>query len=62
MKIGNKSLITSKILTPKVEGAIVIAEGANNILIKTNIINAVSSVTGLPEYKVQVFEMKVANN
>ena len=57
-KIGNKSLITSKILTPKVEGAIVIAEGANNILIKTNIINAVSSVTGLPEYKVQVFEKK----
>ena len=58
MKIGNKTLITSKSVMPKVEGAIVIAEGAKNINIKTDIIKAVSSVTGLAEYKVQVFEMK----
>ena len=58
MIIGSKSLVTSKVLTPKVEGAIVIAQGAKNISIKTDIINAVSSVTGLPEHKVQVFEMK----
>ena len=55
---GSKTLITSKTLNPKIEGAIVIAQGAKNINIKSDIVNAVSSVTGLPEYKVQVFEMK----
>lgn len=42
---------------PKVEGAIVIAEGGDNINIKTNIIQAVSAVTGLATHKVQVFKM-----
>lgn len=54
---GTNTPITSKTLTPKVEGAIIIAKGAKDINIKTNIINAVSAVTGLAEYKVQVFEM-----
>ena len=43
---------------PKVEGAIVIAEGGGNVTIKSNIIQAVSAVTGLATYKVQVFEMQ----
>ena len=55
---GSKTLITSKSVMPKVEGAIIIAEGAKNINIKTDIIKAVSAVTGLPEHKVQVFSMK----
>lgn len=49
--------ITEKIVMPKIEGAIVIAEGGENITIKTNIIQAVSAVTGLPTHKVQVFKM-----
>jgi len=56
-KNGEKVPITKKVLMPKVEGAIITAEGANNANIKTNIIQAVSAVTGLPTYRIQVFEM-----
>lgn len=50
--------ITQKVVLPKIEGAIVIAEGGGDALIKTNIVQAVVAVTGLSTYKVQVFEMK----
>ncbi len=54
---GEKVPITKKVILPKIEGAIVIAEGANNTNTKVNIIQAVEAVTGLPTHKVQVFEM-----
>ena len=54
---GEKIPITQKIIEPKVEGAIITAKGANNAAIKTNIIQAVEAVTGLPTHKIQVFEM-----
>lgn len=49
--------ITEKVIMPKIEGAIVIAEGGENITIKSNIIQAVSAVTGLATHKIQVFKM-----
>lgn len=55
---GDNNVITQAILFPKVEGAIVIAEGGGNVTLKANIIQAVSAVTGLATYKVQVFEMQ----
>lgn len=55
---GDKKPITKKILSPKIEGAIVTAEGASNSEIKTNIVQAVEAVTGLASHKIQVFEMK----
>ena len=55
---GENKAITQTVMFPKIEGAIVIAEGGENVTIKTNIIQAVSAVTGLATYKVQVFEMK----
>lgn len=54
---GNKTLITQSVISPKIEGAIITAEGAVNPTVKTNIIQAVSAVTGLATHKVQVFEM-----
>ena len=54
---GENKPITEKIIMPKIEGAIVIAQGGENITIKTNIIQAVSAVTGLATHKVQVFKM-----
>lgn len=54
---GEKVPITKKVISPKIEGAIVIAQGASNTNIKVNIIQAVEAVTGLPTHKVQVFEM-----
>jgi len=56
---GEKTPITQKLIMPKIEGAIVTAEGGNNIDIKTNIIQAVSAATGLPTYRIQVFPMDV---
>lgn len=55
---GEKSIITSKVVSPEIKGAVVIAEGANNINVKNNIIQAVEAATGLPAHKIQVFEMK----
>lgn len=49
---------TQTVINPVVKGAIVIAEGASNATVKTNIISAVEAITGLSTYKIQVFEMK----
>ena len=43
---------------PKMEGAIVIAKGAQNTIVKENITHAVEAATGLAVHKIQVFEMK----
>ncbi|MCI8961884.1 MAG: hypothetical protein HFJ18_03060 [Clostridia bacterium] len=48
---------TQTVINPVVKGAIVIAEGASNATVKSNIISAVEAITGLATYKVQVFEM-----
>ena len=55
---GEKEPITQSIVSPKIEGAIITAQGASNADVKTNIIQAVEAVTGLAVHKVQVFEMK----
>ena len=55
---GVKVPITEKVTMPKVEGAIVLAEGANDASIKNNIIMAVEAVTGLSTHKIQVFQLK----
>lgn len=54
---ANNNAITKTVVLPKIEGAIVIAEGAGNANVKANIIQAVAAVTGVATYKVQVFPM-----
>lgn len=54
---GEKTPVTQKVVQPKIEGAIITAKGAGNVSIKTNIIQAVEAITGLPTHKIQVFEM-----
>lgn len=58
---GVKTPITQSVVNPKIEGAIITAQGANDATVKTNIIQAVEAVTGLATYKIQVFEMKGDN-
>ena len=53
----NEAVIQKQIY-PKLEGAIVIAKGAGNTSVKTNIIYAVEAATGLLTHKIQIFEMK----
>lgn len=55
---GEKTPITQKVVSPKIEGAIITATGAGNGTVKNNIVQAVEAVTGLPTHKIQVFEMK----
>ena len=54
---GDKVPITQKIIQPKIEGAIITAQGAENATTKSNIIQAVEAATGLATHKIQVFEM-----
>lgn len=49
--------IIEKSVNPKIEGAIITAEGANNSNVKADIVSAVEAVTGLATHKVQVFCM-----
>lgn len=58
---GVKTPITQSVVNPKIEGAIITAQGAGDANVKTNIIQAVEAVTGLATYKIQVFEMKGEN-
>lgn len=55
---GEKTPVTEKVVNPKIEGAIITAQGASNSNIKANIVSAVEAVTGLATHKIQVFEMK----
>lgn len=53
---GNKSAVVESVECPKVEGAIVVAKGANSVDIRSKIANAVATLVNIPAYKVQVFE------
>lgn len=55
---GQKELVTQKVINPKVEGAIILAEGAEDSAVKTNIVQAVEAVTGIATHKIQVFTSK----
>lgn len=46
----------------KLEGIVVVAEGANNLDTKINIISAVEAVTGLGKHKIKVYEMNEVQN
>lgn len=52
---GESIPATQTIISPKVEGVIVTAEGANNANVKTDIVSAIVAVTGVATHKVQVF-------
>lgn len=55
---GEKEVITQKVIMPKIEGALVLAEGANKANVKTNIIQAIEALTGLATHKIQVLQME----
>ena len=57
-KEGNQIPMTEKVIMPTIEGAVITAQGAKNANVRTNIVNAVKSATGLSMDKIQVFEME----
>lgn len=58
---GSREPVTQSVINPKIEGAIIAAEGATNADIKTKIVQAVEAATGLASHKIQVFEMTGEN-
>lgn len=54
---SNNNIVTESISSPEIQGAVIIAKGANNTKVKSDIIQAVAAATGLSTYKIQVFEM-----
>ena len=54
---SNNSIVTQSITSPQIQGAVIIARGAGDVRVKTDIIQAVSAATGLSTYKIQVFDM-----
>lgn len=54
---SNNSIVTESISSPQIQGAVIIAKGASNTRVKSDIIQAVAAATGLSTYKIQVFEM-----
>ena len=54
---SGSNVISEKTMSPKIEGAIITAKGAENSEVKTNIIAAVEAVTGIATHKIQVFKM-----
>ncbi len=56
---GQRSIVTSSVITPEIKGAVILAVGANNGVVKSNIVQVVEAATGLPTHKIQVFEMKM---
>jgi len=53
---GIKKPIVLKQLTSRIMGVVVVAEGADDITVKTNIIKAVEAVAGVPGHRIQVFK------
>lgn len=54
---GSKEPVTQSIIQPKIEGAIVVAKGADDATVKAKIIQAIEAATGIATHKIQVFEM-----
>lgn len=54
---SSSNIVTEKQIMPKIEGAIITAQGVKDSNTKSNIIAAVEAVTGLANHKIQVFEM-----
>ena len=55
---GENKPITEKVVMPVIEGAIITAQGAKDVNVKSSIVSAVEAITGLAVHKIQVFEMK----
>ncbi len=53
---GAKTAIVESVEMPKIEGAIIVAKGASTVEVRSKIATAVSSITNVPVYKIQVFE------
>lgn len=55
---GNDEPVILKVIIPEIQGVVVVAEGADDILIKAQLNNAVCTLLGIPEHRVQILKHK----
>lgn len=55
---GAETVVVSGTTYPVFKGAVIVCEGADSPLVKYNIVNAVSDLTGLSSDKISVIKMK----
>ncbi|MCX8074928.1 MAG: hypothetical protein N2749_05015 [Clostridia bacterium] len=53
---SSKTAIIESVEMPKVEGVIIVAKGAKTVDIKSKVATAISAITNVPVYKVQIFD------
>lgn len=56
---GGDGLIVIKEIKPQIRGVVVVAEGAGDIKVKTELIEAVKTIFQIPAHKVMVYEKKI---
>ncbi len=55
---GNEKPILVQEMQPEVRGVLVVAQGANNGIIRMRLVNAIEAVLGIPPHKIQVLPGK----
>ncbi len=55
---ANETPVILKVVVPQIKGVVVVAEGASDILIKEQLNNAVCTLLGIPEHRVQILKHK----
>ncbi len=55
---GDDTPVILKIIVPQIKGVVVVAEGANDLLIKEQLNTAVCTLLGIPEHRVQILKHK----
>lgn len=55
---GKDEPVILKVIIPQIKGVVVVAQGADDILIKSQLNNAVCTLLGIPEHRVQILKHK----
>lgn len=56
---GNeKNPVIKQMMNPEIVGVLVVAEGANNLTIKENLMKAIEATLNIPSHRIQVFARK----
>ncbi|NLX63718.1 MAG: hypothetical protein GX022_02910 [Clostridiaceae bacterium] len=55
---GTDEPVILKVIIPQIKGVIVVAEGADDVLVKAQLNNAVCTLLGIPEHRVQILKHK----
>lgn len=55
---GDSTPVILKVVIPEIKGVVVVAEGADDLLVRQELNNAVCTLLGVPEHRVQIMKHK----